>query len=147
MKLSMQRRLAAEIMKVGADRVWIDPDQCERVESAITRSEIRKLIHEGVVQALPERGISRGRKKRLHLKRKAGRRRGPGTRRGTRVEEKRAWINKIRVIRETLRKLRDRRYITAQSYRKILAMAKGGTFRSASHLNEYLETHKLLKRR
>ena len=46
MKLRSQRRLAAEILKVGEGRVWIDPNRMEDVEAAITRDEIRKLIHD-----------------------------------------------------------------------------------------------------
>ncbi|MFQ5836639.1 MAG: 50S ribosomal protein L19e, partial [Candidatus Bathyarchaeia archaeon] len=42
MSLRSQRRLAAEILKVGEGRVWIDPDRTEDVEAAITREEIRK---------------------------------------------------------------------------------------------------------
>ena len=47
MSLKSQRRLAAEILKVGESRVWMDPDRTEEVEIAITREEIRRLIHEG----------------------------------------------------------------------------------------------------
>ncbi|MGD2065814.1 MAG: 50S ribosomal protein L19e, partial [Candidatus Bathyarchaeota archaeon] len=46
MSLKSQRRLAAEIMKVGENRVWIDPERIDYVEAAITREEIKKLIHE-----------------------------------------------------------------------------------------------------
>ena len=53
--LSGQRRLAAEILKVGLNRVWIDPERIDDVDGAITREEIRKLVHEKVIVALPER--------------------------------------------------------------------------------------------
>ncbi|UCF59603.1 MAG: 50S ribosomal protein L19e, partial [Candidatus Bathyarchaeota archaeon] len=46
MSLKSQRRLAAELLNVGEGRVWIDPDRIEDVEAAITREEIRRLIHE-----------------------------------------------------------------------------------------------------
>ncbi len=58
-----QRRLAARLLKVGASKVWIDPEDTDRVSSAITREEIRKLIHEGSIVKLPKDGISRGRKR------------------------------------------------------------------------------------
>jgi len=44
--LKSQRRLAAQILKVGQNRVWINPERIDDVEAAITREEIRKLIHE-----------------------------------------------------------------------------------------------------
>jgi len=147
MSLRSQRRLAAEMLKVGVNRVWVDPEQIEKVESAITRDEIRKLLHEGAIRKLPEAGISKGRKRILKMKRSRRGRRGPGSRRGLTVSKKQVWISRIRVVRERLRELRDRRMIAKPDYRKLLLMAKGGSFRSRSHLNEYIEAHKLVKRR
>jgi large subunit ribosomal protein L19e len=147
MTLISQRRLAADIMKIGLSRVWIDPEDADRVALAITRNEIRKLIHEGVIRKKPETGISRGRKRTLRFKKTIGRRKGPGTRKGSRVNSRRGWINRIRVIREQLRSLRDRRFITTQTYRRLMLLSKGGTFRSRSHLDEYVQQHKLAKRR
>ncbi|RLI07420.1 50S ribosomal protein L19e, partial [Candidatus Bathyarchaeota archaeon] len=51
MSLKSQRRLAASILNVGVNRVWIDPERIEDVDVAITREEIKKLIHEGVIKA------------------------------------------------------------------------------------------------
>ena len=70
--LKSQRRIAAQILKVGQNRVWINPERTEDAETAITRDEIRKLIHEGVIEARPEKGVSRGRARVLHKKRKKG---------------------------------------------------------------------------
>ncbi len=147
MSLRSQRRLAAEILKVGVNRIWIDPEQIEKVESAITRDEIRKLLHEGAIREVPETGISKGRKRILNMKRSRRKRRGPGSRRGPTISKKQAWISRIRVVRERLRELRDRRMIEKPVYQKLLLMAKGGAFRSSSHLNEYIEAHKFVKRR
>jgi len=147
MSLRSQRRLAAKMLKVGVNRIWIDPEQIEKVESAITRDEIRKLLHEGAIRKVPETGISKGRKRILRMKRVRGKRRGPGSRKGLTISKKRAWIGRIRVVRERLRELRDRRMIAKPVYQKLLLMAKGGAFRSSSHLNEYIDAHKLVKRR
>jgi len=147
MSLTSQRRLAAEIMKVGMTRVWVDPEDTERVSSAITREEIRKLIHEGSIRKLPKAGISRGRKRSRREELLAGRHKGPGSTKGSPGLGKRRWVLRIRSIRRRLRTLRNRRLITTQVYRKLSRMAKGGTFRSAAHLDEYIETHKLARRR
>lgn len=146
MNLRNQRRLASGILKVGENRVWIDPEEVEKVSSAITRDEVRRLIHEGVIRATPEKGTSRGRKRLLHRKRVSGRRRGPGTKKGIR-ESGESWVERIRSIRRKLRQLRDTRMIEQSSYRKLTLMAKGGSFRSARHLNEYVEAHQLARRR
>lgn len=147
MSLVSQKRLAAELLKVGTTRVWVDPDDTDRVSSAITRNEIRKLIHEGSIKKLPEIGISRGRKRIRKQELLAGRHKGPGSIKGSVGNSKRRWVIRIRSIRRRLRALRDKRFITTQVYRKLSLMAKGGTFRSAAHLDEYIETHKLARRR
>jgi len=147
MSLGGQKRLAAEILKVGTTRVWIDPDDTDRVASAITREEIRKLIHEGSIAKLPETGISRGRKRTRRKELLAGRHKGPGHRKGGLKPGKSEWIVRIRSIRRKLRGLRDKRFITTDVYRKLSLMSKGGAFRSAAHLDEYIEAHKLVRRR
>ena len=78
--LRSQRRLAAQILKVGQNRVWIDPERMDDVEGAITRDEIRKLIHEKVIVSLPEKGVSRSRAKTVREKKRVGRRKGAGSR-------------------------------------------------------------------
>ena len=147
MSLVSQKRLAAELLKVGTTRIWVDPEDTDRVSSAITRNEIRKLIHEGSIRRLPETGISRGRKRIRKQELQAGRHKGPGSIKGSVGNSKRRWVIRIRSIRRRLRALRDRRFVTTQVYRKLTLMAKGGTFRSAAHLDEYIDTHKLARRR
>jgi len=147
MSVVSQKRLAAELLKVGTTRVWVDPEDTDQVSSAITRNEIRKLIHEGSIRKLPKSSISRGRKRTRRQELLAGRHKGPGSTKGNVADSKRRWVVRIRSIRRRLRTLRDKRFITTQIYRKLSMMAKGGTFRSASHLDEYIETHKLARRR
>ncbi|MEM3677037.1 MAG: 50S ribosomal protein L19e [Candidatus Bathyarchaeia archaeon] len=141
MSLRIQRRLAAELLKVGESRIWIDPGSIERVEAAITRDEIKRLIHEGVIRRLPERGVSKGRV------RSKPRRRGPGSRKGSTIDRKTLWINRIRRLRRILKRLRDSKKISKDIYRRLYLLAKGGAFRSASHLKEYIERHSLIRRR
>ena len=49
MNLKNQRRMAAELLKCGAERVWIDPNDMESLEYAITRADIRIAIHNGTI--------------------------------------------------------------------------------------------------
>jgi large subunit ribosomal protein L19e len=142
-----QKRLAGDMMKVGTTRVWVDPEDTDRVSSAITRNEIRKLIHEGSIRKLPQNSTSRGRHRIRRQELLAGRHKGPGSTKGSVADSKRRWVVRIRSIRRRLRALRDKRLITTGVYRKLSMMAKGGTFRSASHLDEYIEIHKLARRR
>ena len=150
MSLKSQRRLAAEILKVGKTRVWIDPERIDYVETAITREEIRKLIHEKVVKSLPEKGVSRSRARILAEKRKKGLRRGPGGKSGparSKITKKQAWMNRIRPIRRKLRELRDTRAIAVSSYRKLYDMSESGVFESKADLERYIRTHNMWRKR
>lgn len=150
MSLRNQRRLASEVLKVGENRVWIDPERMEDVEGVITREEIHKLVHEGIIKALPERGVSRARAKLLHDKKKRGLKKGVGSRQGkktARTPEKEAWEKRIRAIREHLKTLKNRRMIQRDIYRKLYLLSKGGVFSDISHVDQYIDAHKLARRR
>lgn len=148
--LKSQRRLAAQILKVGQNRVWIDPERIDDVDTAITREEIKKLIHEGILKTLPEKGVSRARARIFHEKRKKGRRSGPGSRTGSpraRISRKEAWTSKIRALRKRLRKLEADKIINENSYRKSYKMASSGRFESVAELDRYLKSHELWRKR
>lgn len=141
--LNSQRRLAADVLKVGENRVWIDPEKIYDVELAITREEIRKLIHEGAIKRLPEKGVSRARARISHEKKKKGRGRGQGSRSGSsyaKISKKEAWINKIRALRKRLIELKAGKIITKTIYRKVYRMASSGRFESIAEMEHYLKT-------
>lgn len=150
MSLKNQRRLAAEILKVGESRVWIDPDRTEDVEIVITRDEIRRLIHEGAIRRRPKSGVSRARARILHEKKKKGLRRGPGRKSGTtraRISKKKAWMNKVRPLRKKLRELKTSHTITESVYRHLYKMAGSGEFDSIADLERYIKTRGLGRKR
>ncbi|RLG83747.1 MAG: 50S ribosomal protein L19e [Thermoprotei archaeon] len=146
--LSIQKRLAAEILGVGESRIWIDPNEIDRVVDAITREEIRKLIHDGIIRVKPMHGISRERWRIRHEQRKKGRRRGHGRRKGAknaRHDSKEDWMNRIRKIRRYLRYLRDHDIIDRRTYRRLYRLAKGSTFRNLASLKHYMKEHGILQ--
>lgn len=150
MSLKSQRRLAAEILNVGVNRVWIDPERNEDVEVAISREEIRKLIHEGVIKALPEKGISRVRARVLYEKRKKGLRRGPGSKKGSaraRISKKETWMRRIRALRRRLREWKAKRLVTESSYRRLYTLASSGVFSSIAEMERYAKAHGLWRKR
>ena len=149
MNLKNQRRLAASVLNVGVNRVWIDPEMADNVEAAITRQEIKKLINDGAIKAAPEKGLSRGRARAQAEKKKTGRRRGRGSRKGAKysvVSRKTRWIGRIRAQRKKLRSLKERRIITVNTYRSLYRKAKGGEFRSVSELDRYISENNLRRR-
>ena len=140
--LSIQKRLAAEVLGVGVSRIRVDPNRIEDVEAALRREDIKRLIKEGAIYAIPERRNSRGRWKVRHERKKKGRRSGPGSRKGAkdaRMDSKRMWVMTIRKIRRFLRWLRDHEIIDKRTYRRLYMLAKGGTFRSLADLKRHLQ--------
>lgn len=143
-----QRRLAADILKCGKNRVWIDPSRLEDVEEAITRSDIRFVIREGAIRAKQKSGISRGRAEWRKAQKKKGRRRGIGSRRGAmyaRLPRKERWQTTIRALRKHLREMRDTGQIDRSVYRQYYRKAKGGMFKSRAHIEAQLRLAGLLK--
>ncbi len=147
MSLKSQRRLAAEILKVGQNRVWIDPERIDDVEIAITREEIKKLIHEKAIQSTPEKGVSRSRARLLHRKKKKGLRKGPGKRSKPKVSKKEIWMKKIRALRRRLRELKETRIITESTYRQFYKMAGSGVFESIAELERRIKAKGLWRTR
>ncbi|UCF45585.1 MAG: 50S ribosomal protein L19e [Candidatus Bathyarchaeota archaeon] len=148
--LSSQRRLAAQILKVGQNRVWIDPQRMDDVEAAITREEVKKLIHEKVIKALPEKGVSRARAKGIQEKKRKRRRKGAGSKTGAghaKISKKDAWMSRIRSLRKRLRELKASRAITEATYRKLYRVAGSGRFESVADLERYLKAHNLWRKR
>src|SRR5437667_6524471 len=111
MRFDYQRRLAAPILKVGLNRVYISPDpkEQENILDAITRDGVRTLIRRNVIQKRAVRGVSRGRARHRAAQRAKGRRRAPGSREGAlhaRTPRKTRWIGLIRAMRRRLRELK-----------------------------------------
>ena len=149
MDLRLQRRLAAEVLECGMNRVWFDPSALDEIASAATKEDIRRLIERGLIKRKPVKGISRARINKKKAQRRKGRRRGHGSRKGkktARMPRKRAWVLRIRALRRRLRYLRDTGQIDRRTYRMLYMKAKGGEFRSVAHLNAYLESQGLIKK-
>ena len=136
---SLQKKLAAKILKVGVSRIWLDPSKKKEIEEAITKADVRKLIEKGFIKVLKEK---------IRRKEKKRRRRGPGSRKGGKyaiVSKKRRWINTVRPLRRMLKELKESGKIDNTTYRKLRKLVKGGVFRSRSHLLIYLKQRGILE--
>lgn len=142
MDLKSQRRMAADVMDVGENRVWMDPDQMEKIDEAITRKDIRNLVEGGAIQKKDKKGTSKGRARKNKKQKEKGRRKGHGSRKGpktARKSEKDEWMDTIRALRSDLKELRDNDEITQEQYRELYRKAKGGFFRNRKHLENYVQ--------
>lgn len=145
MNLSLQRRLAAEVLKCGKNRIWFNPEMLEEVATASTKQDIRELIEKGAIKRKPVKGVCRARINKRRLKKAKGRRRGHGSRKGkktARMPRKRLWILRIRALRRRLKELKKSGEIDIKTYRKLYRMAKSGMFRSVAHLNSFIQEMK-----
>jgi large subunit ribosomal protein L19e len=148
MNLKSQRRMAAQILGVGENRIKMNTERVEDIADSITRSSVRAAIGYGAILVKPKKGISRGRTRARNAQKKAGRRRGPGSRRGgknARTPTKRAWIQKIRPMRAKLAELRESKKLDSHTYRKMYLWAKGGMFKNVPHMVTQMKAQGILK--
>lgn len=146
--LDVQRRLAAQILKCGKNRVRLDPNRLEDIKEAITKVDIRTLIKNGTISKKRALNTSRFWARKRKEQKGHGNRRGFGSRKGkktARQEPKRAWINKIRLQRSFLKYLRDSKSITSAAYHELYMKSKGGFFRSLRHLKFYIQERGITK--
>jgi large subunit ribosomal protein L19e len=143
--IRFQRRLAAEILGVGINRVWIDPSKESEIKQAMTKDDIRMFIQEGAIKVRPFEGVSRAR---AREREKKERKRGPGSKKGKRTalySRKKSWMDRIRAIRFFLRLLKERGVIDRSLYRTLYKKASGGMFDSKRAVVMYLEMNRILE--
>ncbi len=138
--MKTQRRLAAQILKVGESKIWLDPTKISEIEKAVTKADVRRLIDKGYIKA---------RKGKLKMTReKKKKRRYEGSKKGKKysiVPRKRRWINLVRSLREFAKELKEEGRIDNRTYRLVRKWIKGGMFKSRAHMKLYLEQRKLIK--
>ncbi len=148
MDISNQKRMAAQVLDCGLNRVRMNPLRLEDISEAVTRKDIRKLVASGAIFARQRTGQSRGLALMRAAQKKKGRRRGPAHRRGgttARFNTKLRWMMSIRPIRIRLRELRNAGTIDKTVYRKLYLQAKGGMFHNRSHLDTQLRLRGIIK--
>ncbi len=146
MDLKNQKRMAAEVLNCGVNRVQFNNKYTEEISEAITRSDIRALVHAGAIRKKQIRGVSRGRARYQLNQKKKGKQKGHGSRKGgkyARYPRKRRWINTIRPMRKLLKYWRDNGFIDKKTYRQYYLYAKGGQFRNKAHLMTQMESKKV----
>jgi len=148
MNLDKVRRMASDVLKAGKGAVWFDPAQSEKIESCMTKDDVRALIAEGVIKRVKPQMKSRGRARILLAKKKKGRRRGRGKRKGTKKarqeSKKRSWIKNVRSQRAMLRELRksDGADVDKIGYRRLYLRVKGNLFKGKNYLKATVKEKK-----
>ena len=147
--LDVQRRLAAQIMRCGKNRVKFDPNSLDEIKEAITKADLRGLIGSGIISKQRLHNTSRFWARKRKKQKGLGKQKGHGSRKGkktARTPPKRNWINKIRLQRAHLKSLRDSSLILPAPYHELYMKSKGGFFRSLRHLKLYIEERGFIKK-
>jgi len=149
MKFTTQKRIAAQILKVGTTKVWFNPERLSDIKEAITKSDIRSLIGSKAIAAKKDNYQSKAGARKLKLQKRKGNKTGPGSRKGkktSRLPRKTAWILKIRVQRKFLSELKEKKLVTNSAYKDLLSKANGGFFRNKRHIKLYMEEKNLFNK-
>lgn len=149
MKLTVQKKLAAQVLKCSKKRVVFNPERLDEVKEAITKADVKGLIGGNVIKEKPITGISRVRANKRKVQKAKGRRSGHGKRKGkktARLPSKESWMKKVRVQRKLLKKLKDKNYLETKTYRNLYLKVKSGYFRNQRHIKLYIEEKGLIKK-
>jgi large subunit ribosomal protein L19e len=147
MNLKVQKRLAAQIFGCSPDRVVFNDDRLEDIKQAITKRDLKLLIGDGAITKKAGNFTSKFRARKLAIQKRKGRRAGPGSKKGkatARANPKQIWMHTIRVQREFVLLLLEKKIITRAAYRELYLKSKGGYFRSRRHIKLYLQEHEEL---
>lgn len=143
--LKLQKRLAADVLKCGRKRVWIDPNEIAEVALANSRKNIRKLFKDGLIMRRQVHMHSRSRVQAFHEAKRKGRHSGHGKRKGTkdaRMPQKVLWMRRQRVLRRLLRKYRDAKKISKDLYHSFYLGSKGNLYKNKTVLIEAIHRMK-----
>ena len=146
--LNVQRRLAAQVLKCGKNRVRFSPNSLDDIKEAITKSDIRSLIHDGVISKKRLLNTSKFWARITKIQKSKSKRRGFGSRKGkkgARENTKISWIHRIRLQRSFIRTLNEKNMIESDAYHNLYRRGKGGFFRSLRHLKLYIQENNLIK--
>lgn len=143
MKAEKAKEIASKLLKVGKNKIWINPEEAESIKEAITKDDIRELIKNGVIKKRKENEQSRGRARKIERQKKKGRRKGYGSRKGTakaRTDRKKEWISRVRAQRVLLKELKKKHpdKVKKFGYSKLYRMIKGGFFKSKAQLERFV---------
>lgn len=150
MRLKVQKRLAAEILKTSKKNIRFEPERLEDVKEAITKTDIRGLIAENAIKARHAPSTSRSKTRKTAAQRKKGLQKGFGSRKGkkgSRMPKKEKWMIYVRLQREFIKSLKEKKLISNESYRNLYRKIKGGFFRNKRHIKLYLDEHKMIEKK
>ena len=133
MRLTTQKRMAAELLEVGENKVLFDHLRLDEIKQAITKQDIRDLIKDRAIRAKP--GVKKVKKTRR-------KRTGQGRIKFTIRTRKRDYINKIRKIRRYVKDQMNAKLLDKELADAVKKYAKAGQFKNLRQAKEYIKLNK-----
>lgn len=133
MKLTTQKRMAAELLETGENKVLFDHLRLDEIKQAITKQDIRDLIKDKAIRIKP--GIKK-------VKKEKRKRTGQGRIKFTIRTRKRDYINKIRKIRRYVKDQMNAKLLDKDLADAVRKYAKAGQFKNLRQAKEYIKLNK-----
>lgn len=137
--LKTQKRLAADILGVGINRVKFIPERLDEIKEAITRKDIEELIKDGAIKKKPVKGYKRRSGRKWEKRKRKGRKRGQGKRKKYIINRKKQYITLIRKLRSYLYFLKKKGVLDSKEYNKLRKLAKSGMFLDKKSMLDYIK--------
>ena len=67
MELNKAKELAAGLMKIGVNKIYIDPTKSSKVAEAMTKDDVRGLIADRIIKKRQTNSQSKGRSRKLKI--------------------------------------------------------------------------------
>jgi len=150
MNLSTQKRITAKLLKIGRNKVKFDTSKLAEIKEAITKTDLRILIKRSVISKKKKNAQSKVRVRHIKKQKSKGRRKGQGSRKGTktaRTPKKMKWMIKVRSQRNLIKGFKNKELITPETFRSLYKKIKGNLFRSKRHIKLYLKEKELFKKK
>jgi large subunit ribosomal protein L19e len=144
-----KKQLAGKILKISPKKIKFKSEALEDIKKAITRSDFRGLIAIGSVFKKDTNHQSKAGARKIKEQKKKGRRKGVGTRKGSKnsvVGKKEKWMAKVRVQRQFIKELKEKELLTPTNYRNLYRKVSGGYFRNRRHIKLYVNEYNLINK-
>ena len=136
---ALQKRLAASVLNVGINKVWLDPERLNEIREAITKADIEALIKEKAIKKKPIKGIKRRAGRTKQFRRRKGLGRGHGKKRKIVNVKKKEHMIRIRNLRNYINTLKQEKAINEEQSIKLRRLAKAGIFKNKKDINERIK--------
>lgn len=135
MAVESVKRLAADILHIGTNKIKIKPEEIKKAEEALTRADVRGLIKDGIVYAMKKKG---------RRKKERKRKRGAGNVKGSATVQKDKWMVQVRSQRKYLKQLLKNGALDKKHKNAVYGRIKSGLFKSKKTMLTYLKENSLV---